>query len=157
MLCLSPNSALTATLTAVLALSPALVLACDRPGPPVFDGGASGGVSVSVGRIADVTWEPRLIDGKPVPAKAGLSLSVGLDGTVAGTTGCNRLSGTAAMDAGELVFGPLAVTERACLEPDRNAREAAYLQALGEVKGFVVAPEGLWLLRQDGSVAICLG
>jgi heat shock protein HslJ len=147
------------SLIAGLALNPALALACNQPEPPRFDGGdpgLEGGVSISVGRIADLIWVPLLIDGLPVPEDAGLSLKVGFDGAVTGTTGCNRFTGTAEMDAGELVFGPLAVTEMACVEPDRMEREAAYLKALGEVRWFVAAPEGLWLSREDGTVAVCL-
>lgn len=142
------------TLAAALSLHPALALACDPP--PVFDGDPATGVSVSVGRITDVIWVPLEIDGVPVPEGAGLALAVSFEGKVEGTTGCNRFTGTAEMDAGTLILGPLAVTEMACVEAEKMDREAAWLKALGEVRGFVVAPEGLWLRREDGSVAVCL-
>ncbi len=143
------------TLAATLALHPALVLAC---GPaPVFDGDPATGVSVSVGRITDVIWVPLEIDGVPVPEGAGLMIQIGFDGKVEGRTGCNRFAGPAEMDAGELVLGPLAATEMACVEPEKMEREAAWMKALGETRGFVAAPEGLWLTRADGSVAACLG
>jgi heat shock protein HslJ len=138
-----------------VALHPSLALACG-PTPPAFDGDPSGGVSISVGRIADRAWEPRLIDGQPVPPDAGLSLTIGVEGQVTGNTGCNRISGTADLDAGAIALGGLAVTERACLEPERMKREAIWLKALGEARGFIVSPEGLWLTREDGSVAACL-
>jgi heat shock protein HslJ len=144
-------------LIATLALHPTLALACSQLEPPRFDGGPEGGVSVSVGRIADLIWVPLVIDGVVVPEGAGLSLSVGFDGKVEGTTGCNRFSGAADLDAGVMAFVPLAVTEMACADPRTMEREAAYLQALGEVRGFVLSPEGLWLMREDGSVAVCLG
>jgi heat shock protein HslJ len=99
---------------------------------------------------------PLLIDGQPVPEDAGLSLNVTFDGKVSGTTGCNRFTGTAGMDAGELTFEPLAVTEMACLDPERMAREAAYLKALSETRWFIASPDGLWLTREDGTVAMCL-
>ena len=139
-----------------LALYPGVALACG-PTPPAFDGDPATGVSVSVGRITDRTWEPRLIDGVAVPDGSGLSLTVSFDGRVEGTTGCNRFTGMADMDAGWMLLGPLAVTEMACAEPDRMEREAAWLKALVEARGFVVAPEGLWLIREEGSVAVCLG
>ena len=143
------------TLATTLTLHPALALAC---GPaPVFDDDPQPGVSVSVGRITDVIWVPQEIDGVLVPEGAGLSIQIGFDGKVEGQTGCNRFTGRAEMDAGELVLGPVAATEMACLEPDKMKREAAWLKALGEVRGFVVSPEGLWLTREDGSVAVCLG
>ena len=137
-----------------LTLQPALALACGPP--PVFGDDPATGVSISVGRITDVIWVPLEIDGVAVPEGAGVSLEIGFDGSVKGTTGCSRFAGKAEMDAGELVIGPLAVTEMACLEPDRMEREAAYLKALAEVRWFVAAPEGLWLRREDGSVAMCL-
>ena len=155
--CVRP--ALTAALVTALALTPALAQPCSQPGPPRLtgaDGGVEGGISISVGRIADLIWVPLLIDGQPVPEDAGLSLTLAFDGKVSGTTGCNRFSGSADMDAGVLAFGALVVTEMACMEPERMARETAYLKALAEVRGFIASPDGLWLTREDGSVAMCL-
>jgi heat shock protein HslJ len=142
-------------LTATIALQPALALACSPP--PDFDGSPENGVSVSVGRITDVIWVPQEIDGVAVPDGAGLSLSVSFDGKVEGATGCNRFTGEAEMDAGTLILGPLAVTEMACADSVAMEREAAWLQSLGEARWFVVSPKGLWLTREDGSVAVCLG
>lgn len=143
------------SLALAVALCPGIALACG-PTPPAFDGDPALGVSVSVGRIADRSWEPVIIAGKPVPDGAGLSLSVSFEGRVEGATGCNRFTGTADLDAGTLQLGPLAVTEMACVEPDRLELEAAWLQSLVKVRGFVVSPAGLWLMREDGSVAACL-
>lgn len=153
--------ALTMALTLGLAvtLTPLAALACLGP-PPKFDSGATGGpeggVSVSVGRVADLIWVPQVIDGVAVPEGSELWLKVAFDGAVEGGTGCNRFTGTADLDAGVMQFGPLAVTEMACVDPGRMEREAAYLQALTEVRWFVAAPAGLWLTREDGSVAVCL-
>lgn len=145
-----------ATLIAALALHPALALACG-PTPPAFNGDGEAAISVSVGRIAGLVWLPLLIDGQEIPADSGLSLEIAPDGKVTGMTGCNRLAGTAELDAGVIEFSPLAVTEMACLDPLRKEREALYLKALADVRYFIVAPEGLWLMREDGSVAVCLG
>lgn len=142
-------------LIATLALHPSFARACGQT-PPVFDADPQSGVSVSVGRIADVIWVPEVLDGKQVPKGAGLTLSVSFDGTVEGQTGCNRFTGKADLDAGMISFGLLAVTEMACADPVAMEREAIYLKALGEVRWFVAAPEGLWLTREDGSVAVCL-
>ena len=100
--------ALSATLSATLALHPALALACGPP--PAFENERLTGVSVSVGRVTDVIWVPLEIDGVAVPEGAGLSLTVHFDGKVEGTTGCNRFTGKADLDAGVMSFGPLAVT-----------------------------------------------
>ncbi len=140
-------------LIASLALSPAHA-AC--PPKPVYDGNPERAVSISVGRIADVIWVPLFVNGEPIPEGAGLALEVSFDGNVKGTTGCNRFTGRADLDAGVMSFSPLAVTEMACLEPERTEREAVWLKALAEVRWFVAAPEGLWLQREDGSVVMCL-
>jgi heat shock protein HslJ len=143
------------SLALAAALHPSLVLACG-PTPPVFDGDPSSAVSISVGQIADRVWEPRLIGDQPVPEDAGLSLSVSFEGRVEGTTGCNRFSGMADLDAGWMQPGPLAVTRMACAEPETAERETAWLKALEDARAFVVSPEGLWLTREDGSMVACL-
>ncbi len=152
---------IAATLGIALALNPLAALACTSPTPPRFDGGSGGfegRVSISVGRMAGVVWRASTIDGVPVPEAEDIWLSVAFaDGKVSGGTGCNNFTGTAEMDAGEIILGPLAVTKMVCADPAAMEREAAYLKALGEVRWFIVAPEGLWLSREDGSVAVCLG
>lgn len=150
-----------ALLALIAALAPhaAFAQACAQAEPPVFDGGTGGlegGVSISVGRIADLIWVPLRIDGQPVPEDAGLSLIVTFDGKVSGTTGCNRFTGIADLDAGVMTLSLQAITEMACLDPAAMEREAAWLQALSDVRFFVAAPEGLWLSREDGTVAACL-
>lgn len=139
-----------------LALMPCLSLACDGPEVPRLDDAAEGGVSISVGRMADRVWEVRTLDADPIPDTADVWLTVTPDGKVSGRSGCNRYAGTADLDAGVMIFGPLAVTRMACDERTMEL-ESAYLTALTEVRGFVVSPEGLWLTREDGSVAVCLG
>ena len=71
---------LTAALMATLALTPALAQPCTQPQPPKLegsDGDFEGGVSISVGRIADLIWVPLLIDGQPPkPIKAGESYQI---------------------------------------------------------------------------------
>jgi len=148
-----PPSAFPA-LAVILSLLPLAALACTDPEPPSFDEGSS----ISVGRMADVDWVVRVVDGVPVPEGAGMSLMVRFDGQVEGQTGCNRFTGTADLDAGWVAFGPLAATEMACADPAGMERETAFLKALGEVEGFLVTPSGdLYLRRKDGSTAVCLG
>lgn len=142
-------------LTLTTALHPTLAVACG-PTAPVFDGDPAKGVSVSVGRVAGLSWVPLVIDGEPVPEGAGVSLEIRADGKVSGTTGCNRFTATADVDAGAINLGDLAVTELACADPKAMEREAAWLKALEDARRFVVSPEGLWLIRSDGSVAACL-
>lgn len=59
----------------------------------------------------------------------GAEIAFDPDGQVFGTTGCNRLTGTATQDGTTLTFGPLATTNMAC--PDsRMAQEDAILGLL---------------------------
>jgi heat shock protein HslJ len=46
-----------------------------------------------------------------------------------GTSGCNQYGGSYAVDGGSITFGPMAVTEMACPDPQMSV-EAAYLSAL---------------------------
>jgi putative lipoprotein len=70
---------------------------------------------------------------------------------VSGSGGCNRLTGSFETTGGELRFGPIATTLRACLEPVMH-RETAFLAALARTTGFRLDKEGLALL--DGSEVV---
>jgi heat shock protein HslJ len=143
----------TFALTVALSLVPFVAQACDRAIPPGYDEGSS----ISVGRMADIAWVARVVDGVALPGDAGISLTIWFDGRIEGNTGCNRIFGVADLDAGQMTVGPLDVTERACADPARMEREGRYLRALGEVEAFLVTPEGdLYLQRKDGSTAVCL-
>lgn len=135
----------------LMAAQPLAAAPCETAGPEDAEG-----VSISVGRMADRLWEAKTIGADPIPDTADVWLTVTPDGAVSGRSGCNRYAGTAVLDAGVMVFGPLAVTRMACDERTMEL-EDAYLKALGEVRGFVVGAEGgLWLSREDGTVGVCL-
>jgi heat shock protein HslJ len=70
---------------------------------------------------------------------------------VAGSTGCNRFTGTLALSEEELRFGPLATTRMACAE-DVMAREAAFLEALGMVTTYDLEGRSLTFLGGDQAV-----
>lgn len=138
-------------LVLVLSLGAMPALACGPRAPGMGDG-----ASVSVGRMAGLDLTVTHLAGQPVAADAGLWLNIEPDGAVSGQAGCNRFFGQAEMDAGVMIFGPLAATEMSCA-PDVMEREAKFLNLLPEVRSFAVGPEGgLWLTREDGTVAVCL-
>ncbi|MGW0016705.1 META domain-containing protein [Rhodococcus sp. NPDC003382] len=58
------------------------------------------------------------------------SLLVDEDGSVSGSTGCNRFTGTAQIGDGTLTFGPLATTRMACPDPEVAAVENHVLAVL---------------------------
>jgi heat shock protein HslJ len=63
---------------------------------------------------------------------AAVTMDVSDDGTVTGSSACNRYSGTVVVDGGSVTFGPIATTRMACA-PRPNAVEQAYLGALDVV------------------------
>lgn len=139
---------------AIIALSalPLTAAPCETAAIPEAEG-----ASISVGRMADLVWELKTIAADPIPDTADVWLTVTPDGAVSGRAGCNRYAGTADLDAGVMIFGPLAVTRMAC-DVRTMELEDAYLKALTEVRGFVLAADGgLWLSREDGSVGLCFG
>lgn len=80
-------------------------------------------------------WYLSEVNGKPVRSETGrsahLQFSPGQVNTVAGFTGCNRLSGTFTINGNyEIKFSPLAVTKMACLNDDKT--ESLFLPAISE-------------------------
>jgi heat shock protein HslJ len=70
-------------------------------------------------------------------------------GRVTGTTGCNRYTGTYAIDGGRMTIDPGATTLKAC-PPPAGEVERAYLAALGRVSGWRAEGDALVLLA-DGA------
>lgn len=88
-------------------------------------------------------------------------------GTVAGSTGCNSLSGSlaeaepapgdGAQAEGRLRFGPLAVTRMACAEAARNSQEARFLELLAAVARYrLVDAQSLVLEDEAGTEGLLL-
>lgn len=74
-------------------------------------------------------WRITAINGAATQGAAGLRLTE--DGGIAGSTGCNRFTGTAGVSAGEIEIGqPLATTRMACPDPDLAAQEDSVLRLL---------------------------
>jgi heat shock protein HslJ len=62
----------------------------------------------------------------------------GQTGKVGGSGGCNSYSADFHVDKLTLTIDMLQATERACLEPERNAQETAFFSALGQAQEFRV-------------------
>jgi hypothetical protein len=73
----------------------------------------------------------------PAIEGAGAGLTFDSGGNVSGSTGCNSISGSYALDGSALTFGPLATTRMAC-EDALMAQEAAVLEALAGVSGWEI-------------------
>ena len=75
------------------------------------------------------------------------------DGTLSGTSGCNRYSTTYTQDKGVLTIGQPIATKAACSKPPGVMdQEAAYLAALPTATRFERAAGKLTLLRTDGTI-----
>jgi hypothetical protein len=78
-----------------------------------------------------------------------ISLVFGLDGTVAGSGGCNSYSGQYLVQDSAISFSQILHTERACAEPSLNQQEQRFFRALETATGFVLADDEL-VIRTEG-------
>ncbi|GBQ69099.1 hypothetical protein AA103196_2128 [Ameyamaea chiangmaiensis NBRC 103196] len=88
------------------------------------------GVATDAGSASDgVTgvWQLSVLNGEAVGA--GTAITLGADGAVSGSTGCNRVMGKAAITGDSVRFGPLMTTRMACA-PAAMKREQAFLTAM---------------------------
>jgi heat shock protein HslJ len=76
-----------------------------------------------------------------------------VDGTVTGTTGCNRYAGRYTLDGDELALSPLATTRMMCAD-DVMEQEMAYLGALPWVAAARVVDADLLLTDLDGAPVV---
>ena len=91
--------------------------------------------------LAGTSWTVVSVGGAPVVEGSGANLAFDSAGNVSGSTGCNSVSGTYALDGPSLTFGPLATTRMAC-EDALMAQETAVLDALAAVEGWGVDADG---------------
>ncbi len=75
------------------------------------------------------------------------------DGTVTGSTGCNRYTGRFTKARSKLSFGSIATTRRAG-SPAAMAVEREYLARLEQVASFRLTPDTLTLLDADGATVL---
>lgn len=97
------------------------------------------------------TWQ--LTELRGATLDAGPLLILAEDGRVHGDTGCNGFAGDYEAGEGRIEFGPLAMTRRACIDPQANAREASYTAAL-EAAGRYTTGDGRLTLRDGAGAAV---
>ena len=73
------------------------------------------------------------------------------DGKAAGSTTCNRYSGSYERDVSDLSFGPLMTTMMACLNP---SPEADFMAAMEQVASYQVVDEQLLLVDGNGNTVL---
>lgn len=120
------------------------------------DGGGPGASSTAVPDLAGTTWNLTSYagaDGAQTPAVTEPSvgtLTFLAGGRVAGSTGCNRFTGTYDQSGDALTIATGAITMMGCPGPVGD-QEAAVLAALGEVTAAAVVRDSLVLRDSGGS------
>jgi len=91
--------------------------------------GGAGGTAGATPRapVADVAGVWGMQDTEGV-----VSLDLADDGTVSGTDGCNRMTGTWEQDGDQVAFGPWATTRMACQSVDTWLSESVKATVQGE-------------------------
>jgi putative lipoprotein len=85
-------------------------------------------------------------------------LEIAADGSVTGSSGCNRITGTAKIKGDSIEFGPIAATRRACV-PAVGDQEQKFFKALGLARHWQVdeATGKLTLMGRGEKVVMVLG
>ena len=78
-----------------------------------------------------------------------------INGSVAGSTGCNRYHAQYRKDVNRLALETIAMTMMAC-DPERSAVESAFTSALGAAVTYAIAGDGLDMVDADGRVVLRL-
>jgi hypothetical protein len=92
----------------------------------------------------------------PEDVLAGTEITVVFaSGEVRGSAGCNNYGSTYSREGDALTVGPVAVTERACLEPAGIMElEGRFLDLLAKVTAQRVYGQQLWLETDDGRALV---
>ena len=117
----------------------------------VFLGFAAGcgGDGADASQLEDTPWV--LTEGRTISLPAGVAPSATfVDGTVSGSTGCNRFTASYTLDGDSLDIGTIGLTLMAC-PPPRDAIERAYTTSLELVTTWSVDGEELVLAGSDGA------
>lgn len=128
------------------------------PAVALIAAGCSGGDTAEAAPLAGSSWSLATYTsdgGASTPAVAGSDgapLTFAPDGTLAGSTGCNRFTGTYEQDGSSLSITLGGVTQMAC-QGDLAVQETAVLAALPQVASFDAA-DGLLLTSDKGDVLL---
>ena len=107
-------------------------------------------------RLADSAWVATAIDGEDLLEDTVVSLAVRVDGSVSGSTGCNRYFGRTTVDHDAIAFSEVGSTRRACAAPVMN-QEQRFLAGLGDARGYRIDPRsGLLVFDAEGRQRLAL-
>ena len=104
--------------------------------------------------LPGVTWRLVEINGQGALAGAPVTALFASPDRVSGSGGCNRYTGTAVADNGQLAVGALAATRMYCAEAGVSAQEDAYFSALGKSTAYRVVGAELRLQTAKGEATL---
>ena len=82
-----------------------------------------------------------------------ITAEFGADGTLSGSTGCNRYMTTYSITGDAIQIGPVATTKVAC-EPEPQGQEQAYVAALEDSVSWTFSGSSFQLLNTTGTVEV---
>lgn len=126
---------------------PALLLAACASSPPAAS-------SPPVPDLAGTHWTVSRIDGRDTLANTELTVEFGVDGRIAGDSGCNVYSGPFVQTGDSVNVGELLSTRRACEQINRQQQEDRMLAVLRSATRVEVEPNALQLHGRDGTLTI---
>jgi heat shock protein HslJ len=125
-----------------------------------LDAGAMTFAGSSPTALAGKSWEVIGVNnGKQAVASVingtTLTMDFGAGGQVSGSAGCNNYSGSYETNGDQIKFGPLAVTQKMCGEPEGvMGQEANFLKALQNAAKFKIAGNKLEIRSADGALQV---
>jgi heat shock protein HslJ len=107
--------------------------------------------------LENTYWKATAIGDRPVRVDQNLSephlLLNPAETQASGSTGCNGFSGSYQLSGDSLRFGDLVSTLRACVDPELNRQERAFLDALGATRTWRVTGDTLVLSGETAPLA----
>ncbi|WP_305092077.1 META domain-containing protein [Prescottella sp. R16] len=107
--------------------------------------------------VVGTTWTvetlitPDAITSSQAIEAADANLTIGQDGQVSGSSGCNRFSGPVSVGDSTITFGPLASTRMACTDESVADVERSVLHVLDGEATYAVDGPTMRLTRADGT------
>jgi heat shock protein HslJ len=108
------------------------------------------------GELTNKYWKLTELDGQPVVVGSAREPHLrfqAADSHVAGSTGCNSLSGTFERHGDRLTFGRMVTTLMACTDPALAGQEQRLLELLATVDRAGTVGDRLTLYARDSAVA----
>jgi heat shock protein HslJ len=108
---------------------------------------AEASIAGDAASLQGTDWRLETINNHPI-ANGQPRLELGADGSVGGSTGCNVIKSTYALDDGSLSLGAIGTTRKFCRAVWETER--AFLQMLDNVRGYAVDGNVLTLTGLNG-------